>query len=123
MEIMIEAARLEVTLQPPVPKWRNWQTRQVQDLVPVTGVEVRVLSSALFSAQGWLHTRATLFTCHAFRPGASRVPGRGHSGTPHAAAAGTRAPAGPPTGRVGLPPERSTRSGKDAARFPWGANV
>ena len=29
------------------PKWRNWQTRQVQDLVPVTGVEVQVLSSAL----------------------------------------------------------------------------
>src|SRR5437763_8340570 len=29
------------------PKWRNWQTRQVQDLVPVKGVEVRVLSSAL----------------------------------------------------------------------------
>jgi hypothetical protein len=28
------------------PKWRNWQTRQVQDLVPVKGVEVRVLSSA-----------------------------------------------------------------------------
>ena len=28
------------------PKWRNWQTRQVQDLVPVQGVEVRVLSSA-----------------------------------------------------------------------------
>ena len=30
-----------------LPKWRNWQTRQVQDLVPVKGVEVRVLSSAL----------------------------------------------------------------------------
>src|SRR6266481_2611680 len=31
----------------PQPKWRNWQTRQVQDLVPVKGVEVRVLSSAV----------------------------------------------------------------------------
>jgi Protein of unknown function (DUF2442) len=32
------------------PKWRNWQTRQVQDLVPVKGVEVRVLSSAFIAA-------------------------------------------------------------------------
>ena len=31
----------------PQPKWRNWQTRQVQDLVPVKGVEDRVLSSAI----------------------------------------------------------------------------
>jgi hypothetical protein len=31
----------------PAPKWRNWQTRQVQDLVSVKDVEVRVLSSAL----------------------------------------------------------------------------
>src|SRR5258708_2972943 len=30
------------------PKWRNWQTRQVQDLVSVKDVEVRVLSSAPF---------------------------------------------------------------------------
>jgi len=28
------------------------QTRQVQDLVPLTGVEVRVLSSALLTGQG-----------------------------------------------------------------------
>ena len=35
-----------------VPKWRNWQTRQVQDLVPVKGVEVRVLSSAPCAAYG-----------------------------------------------------------------------
>src|SRR5581483_3067289 len=33
--------------RPGLPKWRNWQTRQLQELVPVTGVEVRVLSSAL----------------------------------------------------------------------------
>src|SRR5439155_993184 len=36
-----------------LPKWRNWQTRQVQDLVPVKGVEVRVLSSAPFRATTW----------------------------------------------------------------------
>src|SRR5437764_12721075 len=35
-----------------LPKWRNWQTRQVQDLVPLTGVEVRVLSSALQALKG-----------------------------------------------------------------------
>jgi integrase len=34
------------------PKWRNWQTRQVQDLVPVKGVEVRVLSSAVLVTKG-----------------------------------------------------------------------
>src|SRR5437764_4309877 len=34
-----------------LPKWRNWQTRQVQDLVPVKGVEVRVLSSAVLSTR------------------------------------------------------------------------
>jgi hypothetical protein len=33
-----------------LPKWRNWQTRQVQDLVSVKDVEVRVLSSALRKA-------------------------------------------------------------------------
>ena len=27
-------------------KWRNWQTRKIQVLVPVQGVEVQVLSSA-----------------------------------------------------------------------------
>src|SRR5262245_39174074 len=31
-----------------LPKWRNWQTRQLQELVPVQGVQVQVLSSALF---------------------------------------------------------------------------
>src|SRR5713101_5693796 len=37
----------------PQPKWRNWQTRQVQDLVPVMGVEVRVLSSAPFRPRAY----------------------------------------------------------------------
>ncbi len=27
--------------------WRNWQTRKIQDLVSITLVEVRILSSAL----------------------------------------------------------------------------
>jgi hypothetical protein len=31
----------------------NWQTRQLQELVPVTGVEVRVLSSAHKTGQGF----------------------------------------------------------------------
>lgn len=30
------------------PRWRNWQTRNVEVVVPVKGVEVRVLSSAPF---------------------------------------------------------------------------
>ena len=51
---------------PSKPKWRNWQTRQVQDLVLVKGVQVQVLSSALQKARifpGFLRfTRlATLF--------------------------------------------------------------
>ena len=33
--------------QPLGPGWRNWQTRKVQVLVPVKGVEVRVLFRAL----------------------------------------------------------------------------
>jgi hypothetical protein len=28
--------------------WRNWQTRKIQALVPVKGVEVQLLSSAFF---------------------------------------------------------------------------
>jgi hypothetical protein len=31
------------------PEWRNWQTRQVEGLVPVMGVQVQVLSPALCS--------------------------------------------------------------------------
>jgi hypothetical protein len=32
------------------PEWRNWQTRQVEGLVPVMGVQVQVLSPALYLA-------------------------------------------------------------------------
>ena len=32
----------------PQPKWRNWQTRRIQNPVPVTGVRVRVPPSAPF---------------------------------------------------------------------------
>ncbi len=35
-----------------LPKWRNWQTRQLQELVPVQGVQVQVLSSALMQDEG-----------------------------------------------------------------------
>ena len=50
------------------PKWRNWQTRQVQDLVPVKGVEVRVLSSAILKGQGFRSTDLPLafFACVQF---------------------------------------------------------
>ncbi len=34
------------------PEWRNWQTRQVEGLVPVKGVQVQVLSPALKAGQG-----------------------------------------------------------------------
>src|SRR6516165_5803127 len=44
------------------PKWRNWQTRQVQDLVPVKGVEVRVLSSALRNEKDLGQTPRVLFS-------------------------------------------------------------
>ena len=33
------------------PEWRNWQTRQVEGLVPVMGVQVQVLSPALSSTR------------------------------------------------------------------------
>src|SRR5580658_7249983 len=33
-------------------EWRNWQTRQVEGLVPVKGVQVQVLSPALQAGQG-----------------------------------------------------------------------
>ena len=36
-----------------LPGWRNWQTRQVEGLVPVKGVQVQVLSPALDEAQGY----------------------------------------------------------------------
>lgn len=29
-----------------MPRWRNWQTRYVEVVVPAKGLEVRVLSSA-----------------------------------------------------------------------------
>lgn len=38
-----ERSRIKLSM----PKWRNWQTRQLQELVSVKEVEVRVLSSAL----------------------------------------------------------------------------
>ncbi len=34
-----------------LPEWRNWQTRQVEGLVPVKGVQVQVLSPALYSVR------------------------------------------------------------------------
>src|SRR6266480_2016924 len=52
--------RPDPTRGPVSPKWRNWQTRQVQDLVPLTGVEVRVLSSAFLSGQGLRSTNLPL---------------------------------------------------------------
>ena len=47
--IIGEGSRQVALDRAPEPKWRNWQTRQVQDLVSVKDVEVRVLSSALSS--------------------------------------------------------------------------
>ncbi len=34
------------------PEWWNWQTRQVEGLVPVMGVQVQVLSPAIITGQG-----------------------------------------------------------------------
>ena len=42
------------------PEWRNWQTRQVEGLVPVMGVQVQVLSPA-FATKGLRAIRAESF--------------------------------------------------------------
>jgi hypothetical protein len=44
------------------PEWRNWQTRQVEGLVPVMGVQVQVLSPAINQGNGlWQMPTVALF--------------------------------------------------------------
>src|SRR5216684_4619563 len=43
------------------PEWRNWQTRQVEGLVPVMGVQVQVLSPALVTVKGFTSRRREPF--------------------------------------------------------------
>src|SRR5262245_36945925 len=42
-------------------EWRNWQTRQVEGLVPVKGVQVQVLSPALEGARTYDTSRSSPF--------------------------------------------------------------
>src|SRR5690606_35309452 len=62
----------------PRPKWRNWQTRRIQNPVPVTGVRVRVPPSALagsrlLAGRSTVTQSATAQTAGGSRP--HRVPG------------------------------------------------
>src|SRR6516164_10581648 len=96
----------------PLPKWRNWQTRQVQDLVPVKGVEVRVLSSAVthlvtrrrpvfFEARGREHEAL-------FSQGLGRQPNVGRGG----------GASDPDVGVGDLPATRPRRAGLPQPRRP-----
>ena len=53
VEINVTLVNLKISCECKVskPEWRNWQTRQVEGLVPVMGVQVQVLSPALYRAR------------------------------------------------------------------------
>ena len=51
-ECLIGSQPIFIQLEARKPEWRNWQTRQVEGLVPVMGVQVQVLSPAINQGNG-----------------------------------------------------------------------
>ncbi len=54
------------------PEWRNWQTRRIQNPVPVKGVWVRVPSSVLHCPNGQLPYHSTMLTIGVIIPAAGQ---------------------------------------------------